>query len=466
MITLTGKRFAYLTVGLLAFAGLFRITPTEAASLTFHRLSQIQVGDHVKTITPFGGKFRGGTTVASGDVNGDGTAEYIVGAGPGGGPQVEVYTASGKRILSFFAFDPKMNTGINVAAGDLGGEGKAEIVVASQPGYPATVEIFSSDGKKVSEFKPYGEEYSGGLHIAVLPAHAGLPGKIIVASGVEHDQEVRVYDASGRKLEQTWQPFGKKSGAGVNVAAAWSDEYHESIIVAGSGWDRAPEVLVYGLQSKKVLARWDVYKSTLRSGVRVAADNQMIATGPGTYGGAVVQMYNHHGALVASYLAFEAEFRGGVEVALTQAQGISEPIAVPSAQAKTGAELGKRIIVYLKEQKLVLVENGNVISVRKVSTGKWGMPTPIGEFATRNKIPTAYSKPYNLYMDWWMAFTADGKYGIHSLPFWKLKNGGRLYEGEAHLGRPVSHGCIRQSLADAKSLYDWAPLGTLVSVRP
>lgn len=203
----------------------------------------------------------------------------------------------------------------------------------------------------------------------------------------------------------------------------------------------------------------------MRAGVWVGFNNDTIVTGPNLGGGPDVRLYDLNTSVLEQQLSvFESNYRGGVRVALTSA---GTPVVTSASQPNdqvVGAGKGKRIEIDLSEQKLKLIENGKVISIRTISTGKWSTPTPIGEYKTRNKITTAYSKPYGLYMEYWMAFSNDGSYGLHALPFWKLAKGGKLYEGANHLGTPVSHGCIRQSLADAKSLYEWAPVGTPVKI--
>ncbi|MFA7309098.1 MAG: L,D-transpeptidase family protein [Patescibacteria group bacterium] len=151
--------------------------------------------------------------------------------------------------------------------------------------------------------------------------------------------------------------------------------------------------------------------------------------------------------------------------------GVYWDITVPSKDPKANlttyvsGKPEKYILVDISEQRLKVYENGLEKYSFVTSTGRSGMDTPIGEFTIHNKYPTAYSKPFDLYMDNWMAITADGEYGLHSLPYWKLKTGGRLYEGEEHLGTRVSHGCIRTGLEQSKILYEWARVGTKVYIQ-
>ncbi len=121
----------------------------------------------------------------------------------------------------------------------------------------------------------------------------------------------------------------------------------------------------------------------------------------------------------------------------------------------------KKIEVNLKKQRLHYSIHGVELGTMVISTGKAAMPTPKGEFRILNKTKRAWSKSANLWMPYWMAFAGGGKYGIHELPEWP--NGKK--EGVNHLGRPVSHGCIRLSEQHAKFLYEWAPIGTKVAVK-
>ncbi len=121
---------------------------------------------------------------------------------------------------------------------------------------------------------------------------------------------------------------------------------------------------------------------------------------------------------------------------------------------------GKFIEINLSDQMLYLMEGTNNVGSFKVSTGKWSMPTPIGEYSINNKDPRAYSQEYNLYMPYWMAFIGS-QYGIHELPEWP--DGTK--EGEGHLGTPVSHGCVRLGRGAAETVYSWTDIDTPVYIH-
>lgn len=124
-----------------------------------------------------------------------------------------------------------------------------------------------------------------------------------------------------------------------------------------------------------------------------------------------------------------------------------------------GATLPKRIEINTGAQELSYFLGGVRLEKFPVSTGKPGMATPKGHFKIDGKHLRAWSRAWGLWMPYWMSLR-NGYFGIHELPEWP---GGKK-EGEDHLGKPVSHGCIRLGVGPAEFLYSWAPVGTPVFI--
>src|SRR5438477_54410 len=81
---------------------------------------------------------------ASADVDADGFADIVVGAGAGGGPHVQVVSgATGAGLASFFAYSTAFTGGVQVAAGDIDGDGKADIITGAGAGGGPHVQVFS-----------------------------------------------------------------------------------------------------------------------------------------------------------------------------------------------------------------------------------------------------------------------------------------------------------------------------------
>src|SRR5262245_65375855 len=100
-------------------------------------------GAPVMSFYAFDPAFAGGVYVALGDVTGDGVPDLIVGAGPGGGPHVRVFDGvTGAEIRSFFAYDAAFTGGVRVAAGDVTGDGVADIVTGAGTGGGPHVRVF------------------------------------------------------------------------------------------------------------------------------------------------------------------------------------------------------------------------------------------------------------------------------------------------------------------------------------
>jgi hypothetical protein len=131
--------------------------------------------------------FTGGIYVAAADVNDDGQVDIITGAGQGGGPHVRTFNgATGVQLAepagSFFAFDPSFTGGVRVAAGNITGDGGAEIITGAGPGAPPRLRAFrGADLAVVSDFPPYESTFTGGIVVAGTTAGL-LPGAPLLAA--------------------------------------------------------------------------------------------------------------------------------------------------------------------------------------------------------------------------------------------------------------------------------------------
>src|SRR5262249_54108377 len=109
-----------------------------------------------------------GVTVAVADVNGDGVPDVVAAPGAGGGPDVKVFSgASGALLRHFYAYAPGFQGGLFVAAGDVDGDGKADVVVAPGAGGGPDVKVFSgASGALLRHFFAYDPGFHGGLSVA------------------------------------------------------------------------------------------------------------------------------------------------------------------------------------------------------------------------------------------------------------------------------------------------------------
>lgn len=139
------------------------------------------------------------------------------------------------------------------------------------------------------------------------------------------------------------------------------------------------------------------------------------------------------------------------------------PGAWNSYGVQTGRFAGKYIEIDLSKQMLYAIEGDWLRSAYRVSTGREGMNTPTGVFSILDKAGTVRCRPSPDYRTCTMPlsqhFTRQG-HAIHELPF---VNGRR--EGASHLGRRVSHGCVRLGIGPAGDIYQWAPIGAPVWIH-
>jgi lipoprotein-anchoring transpeptidase ErfK/SrfK len=127
-----------------------------------------------------------------------------------------------------------------------------------------------------------------------------------------------------------------------------------------------------------------------------------------------------------------------------------------------GSGKGRRVVFSESAQRVWLVASGNEVARTYLVSGSAYDNLDPGTYSVFSRSERAWGIDESGSMRWFVRFAEgpNAAIGFHSIP---LLNGSPV-QTIAQLGIPLSHGCIRQKTADARALWEFAPVGTTVVV--
>ena len=268
---------------------------------------------------------RSGVTVALGDVDGDGEKEIVTGPGNKAGPHIRIFKKDGSvKYPGFFAYEKHFRGGVNIALGDLDGDGADEIIAGAGVGGGPHIRVFDHLGnqKLTPGFFAYSKNFRGGVNVATGDIDHDGRDEIIAGAGKGGGPQIRVFEGDGTLKPIQFFAFHPDFRGGINVACGDFDGDSKDEIVASQASEGEAWVKIYRYNDNQdILGQFNAYGTNVEVGAHIAVSDidldglAEIITGAGYGGGPQVRVFKGNGKVINNgFFAYEENFRGGVFV--------------------------------------------------------------------------------------------------------------------------------------------------------
>jgi len=300
-----------------------------------------------------------GSSLASGDVNGDGYDDLIIGDywmeisfirdrrnlgrcylilgggaiitahGLGGSSWIKSFSHLGRIWDSFKAFGVANYQGeVHLAVGDIDGDGLGEIVAGQGEGGDSIIKLFEVDGTLIRQFRAFGPPNSQGeVHLAIGNFDDDPSDKEIAAAHGEGGQSiVKLFKADGTLIRR-FRVFGPPNVQGEVHLVAADLENNDGIdeIIAGMGEGGNSWVKIFG-HDGTFIRKFKAFGPLNTQGeVHLAVGDvdgdglYEIAAGQGYGGDSWVKLFEMDGTFIRAFKAFGTGDNPNGEVHITAA---------------------------------------------------------------------------------------------------------------------------------------------------
>jgi hypothetical protein len=233
------------------------------------------------------------------------------------GAFVRFFRPDGERVRNgFFVFEDDEKGNDQVAHIDLDGNGKRDLVVVSGNKLSA----WRDDGQIFMKKYPYSASYQGELRVAIGDLNGDSLMEIYVSAEEGYPAPIKVYTRHGRQMKRDWYPFGEGYAGGYSIAVGSIDAVKGNELIVGAGSGMKPEIHIFDWDYNPVRT-WLAFGAQFLGGVSVATGDvdgdrvDEIVIGAGSGMKPVIRVFDAMGALeFAEFQAYSTFGTPGIEV--------------------------------------------------------------------------------------------------------------------------------------------------------
>ncbi len=267
---------------------------------------------------PFPG-YTGSVRVATGDLNGDSIPDLVTTVGPGGPPHIRAFDGqTGALLASFYAYDASLRSGLSVTTGDINGDGRAEIIVCPAENAPAHVKVFSVSGQVRASYYAFAPGFVGGGTVAAGDVDGDGRAEIMVAAGHGGHGNIAVFGGPALTRLSSFYAFGPTFGADVSITAGDFNGDGDAEVAVGMGVGAPPIVSVFAPLDPTPLLTFRAYAPGYQGGISLATvdsgrGHEELVTASSIAAAPDLRLFDAtSGTILDSLPLYEVGFRHGV----------------------------------------------------------------------------------------------------------------------------------------------------------
>ncbi len=245
----------------------------------------------------------------------------VIGAAFPNGNFVRIFDTKGlQQRNGFFAYRGDVEPNTLVLLDDIDGDGRQDRI-STQAG----TLLVNRSGKPLVKISPYGANFKGKLSFAAYDFNNDGSKEIVMAPASGGGPHVKTYSPTGKMLTPGFFAFDQNFRGGVNISLGDINNDGKGEIVVAPGKGLPPTVKIFSTQGKTI-GSFLAYDKNYRGGVSIAvgdADNDGkndLVTGAAN-GGPHVRIFDYAGKLRGQFMAYDPKSGTGVSVMIADTDG-------------------------------------------------------------------------------------------------------------------------------------------------